>query len=433
MESSLPFMGMVLAVTALATNMIISKMAMNNGTSFFILSVYSNALATLILFPCGFLFHRSKRPPLTFPILCRIFLLACFGCLADIGSYAGINNSSPTLGTELLNLVPGFTYILAIIFRMEGLNLRRTSDLSKSLGTLVSIAGASIVTLYKGPAIMNKTLTLGSSALFSPSQQNWVLGGVLLAIAAFLTAAWSIVQTWILKIYPAEMIIVAVYCLFVTAQSTLVALIAEKKMRYIYCITWRDILGNHQHNISTLHDVVVPLEDWPTFCSLFNPLTIVISVVIGVVFLHEVLYFGSVAGALILVCGFYAVIWGKAKESKMNMSAEASNVESTSHETPLSAEGSGDFWEEMETRQWPWIQSSLPFMGMVSSIVAFATSTIISKMAMSKGVSFYILTLYSNGLATLILFPTAFLIHRSKRPPLSFPVLFRIFLLASFG
>ncbi|KAL0305046.1 UNVERIFIED_CONTAM: WAT1-related protein [Sesamum angustifolium] len=111
---------------------------------------------------------------------------------------------------------------------MEGLNLRRTSDLSKSLGTLVSIVGASIVTLYKGPAIMNKTLTLGSSVLFSPSQQNWVLGGVLLAIAAFSTAAWSIVQTWILKIYPAEMIIVAVYCLFVTAQSTLVALIAEK-------------------------------------------------------------------------------------------------------------------------------------------------------------------------------------------------------------
>lgn len=35
-------------------------------------------------------------------------------------------------------------------------------------------------------------------------------------------------QTSILKIYPAEMIIVAIYCLFVTTQSTLVALIAEK-------------------------------------------------------------------------------------------------------------------------------------------------------------------------------------------------------------
>ncbi|GFP97234.1 wat1-related protein at3g56620 [Phtheirospermum japonicum] len=119
MESSLPFMGMLLAVTALATNMIIGKMAMSNGTSNFILTVYSNALATLILFPRGFLFHRSKHPPLTFPIICKIFLLAIFGCLADIGSYAGIKYSSPTLGTKLLNLVPGFTYILAIICRLQ--------------------------------------------------------------------------------------------------------------------------------------------------------------------------------------------------------------------------------------------------------------------------------------------------------------------------
>lgn len=77
---------------------------------------------------------------------------------------------------------------------MEGLNLRRSSDISKSLGTLISIAGASIVTLYNGPAIMNKALTLGSSGLSSSSQQNWIVGGILLAFAALSTAAWSIVQ-----------------------------------------------------------------------------------------------------------------------------------------------------------------------------------------------------------------------------------------------
>ncbi|GFP86485.1 wat1-related protein at3g28050 [Phtheirospermum japonicum] len=73
----------------------------------------------------------------------------------------------------------------------------------------------------------------------------------------------------------------------------------------------------------------------PLFVSLFNPLTIVISVVIGVVFLHEVLYFGSLVGAVILVIGFYAVIWGKAKESKMAKVNEASDVESRGHSVPL--------------------------------------------------------------------------------------------------
>ncbi|KAL7091618.1 hypothetical protein ACP275_12G116900 [Erythranthe tilingii] len=330
LKASLPFLGMVSAVTALATNMIVSKIAMTNGTSFFILSVYSNALATLILFPCGFLLHRSKLPPLTFKILCRIFLLGCFGCLADIGSYAGINNSSATLGTELLNLVPGFTYILAVIFRMERLNLRKSSGISKSLGTIISILGASIVTLYKGPAIMNKALTLNSSAIISSPDQNWVLGGILLAIAAFSTAAWSIVQSWILKIYPAEMIIVAVYCLFVTMQSTVVALIAEKDTT-----AWK--LQADMGLFAVLYAGIINVTyrlyimSWclsrtgPLFVSLFNPLTIVISVVIGVIFLHEVLYFGSVAGAVVLVTGFYAVIWGKAKERKIN-------VESTSEE-----------------------------------------------------------------------------------------------------
>lgn len=37
-------------------------------------------------------------------------------------------------------------------------------------------------------------------------------------------------QTSILKLYPAEMMIVAIYCLFVTAQSTVVAIIAEKDL-----------------------------------------------------------------------------------------------------------------------------------------------------------------------------------------------------------
>ncbi|KAL6547255.1 hypothetical protein OROMI_022976 [Orobanche minor] len=329
-ESSLPLMGMLLAVTSLATNMIISKMAMSNGTSNFILSVYSNALATLILFPSGFLFHRSKRPPLTFPILCRIFLLAFFGCLADIGSYAGIRNSSPTLGTELLNLVPGFTYILAVIFRMEKFNLRRSSDISKSMGTIISICGASVVTLYKGPAIINKTLTLNSYTFVSPSQQNWVLGGILLAIAAFSTASWSVVQSSILKIYPTKMIVVAVYCLFVTMQSAIVALIAEKDLT-----AWKleaEMVGIINITFRLYMMSWCLSKTGPLFVSLFNPLTIVISVVIGVIFLHEVLYFGSVVGAVILVIGFYAVIWGRAKESKLT----DGNVESRRHdEVPL--------------------------------------------------------------------------------------------------
>ncbi|KAL7091620.1 hypothetical protein ACP275_12G117000 [Erythranthe tilingii] len=337
-QSSLPFVGMTSAVVALAVNMIISKMAMSEGTSFYILSVYSNGFATLILFPTAFLFHRSKRPPLSFPVLCRIFLLSSFGCFAEIGSYAGINYSSPTLGTAMLNLVPAFTYILAIIFRMEEVNLRTLTTISKSIGTVVSISGAFIVTFYKGPALLNSPLTSEpSTQLYLPVAQNWILGGFLLACASFLTASWCILQASILKMYPVEMIVVAFYCLFVTIQSSLVTLIAERDLS-----AWR--IDTKIGLIAIFYAAIMNIAfrlyvtAWciwrkgPFFASLFKPLTLVVAVVIGVIFMKEVLYLGSLVGAFVLIIGFYAVMWGKAKEGKVEKGSDES---SSNFQAPL--------------------------------------------------------------------------------------------------
>ncbi|XP_073057619.1 WAT1-related protein At3g28050-like [Primulina eburnea] len=333
----LPFVGMVAAMTALAGNMVVSKMAMSNGTSFYIISVYSNALATLVLFPTAFISRRSKIPPVSFAVAWKIFLLALCGCLADIGSYAGINYSSPTLGSELLNLVPGFAYILAIIFRMETLNLTKSSGILKFLGTLVLVAGASIVTLYKGAAILNKPSVLTSSVeVLASVPQNWVLGGTLISIAAFLTAAWSIVQTTILKIYPLEMIILAIYCVFVTIQSSVIALIAEKDLN-----AWK--LKAEMGLVAVLYAGLINISfrlylmSWclsrtgPLFVTMFNPLVIVISAIIGLIFFNEALYVGSVAGSVVLVIGLYAVVLGKAKENLVKEDIEESKEHSLDH------------------------------------------------------------------------------------------------------
>ncbi|KAL2543139.1 WAT1-related protein [Abeliophyllum distichum] len=266
LDTSLPFLGMVLAVTALATNMIISKMAMSSGTSFFILSLYSNALATLIVFPFAFFFHRSKRSPMTFPVIWRIFLLAVFGYLAEICSYAGINYSSPTLSTAMLNLVPAFTYILAVIFRMEEVHLGRFSTISKSVGTVVSIAGG--------------------------------VCRILLAGASFLTSSWCILQASILKMYPAEMMIVAFYCLFVTIQSATGSLIAERDLT-----AWR--IEADMGLVAIFYSAIVNIA--------FR-----LYVTAWCLSRTDVLYLGSVAGALVLIIGFYMVMWGKAKEGEMN-------------------------------------------------------------------------------------------------------------------
>ncbi|EYU29713.1 hypothetical protein MIMGU_mgv11b0165801mg, partial [Erythranthe guttata] len=55
------------------------------------------------------------------------------------------------------------------------------------------------------------------------------------------------------------------------------------------------------------------------------PLTLVVAVVIGVIFMKEVLYIGSLVGAFVLIIGFYAVMWGKSKEGKIEKGSDESS------------------------------------------------------------------------------------------------------------
>ncbi|KAI5352408.1 hypothetical protein L3X38_005299 [Prunus dulcis] len=321
MEIILPFLGMVMAILAQAANMIVNKAAMSKGSNKYIMVVYANGLSTLILLPPALFFHhRSGTPPLTFSILCRFFMLALFGCSAQIFGYVGIEYSSATLGTAMLNLVPAFTFILAIIFRMEKVQWRSSSSKAKILGTTASIAGAFVVTFYKGQPIM----LLPSSHppnLFS-SKSNWVLGGLFLAADSFSSSLWYILQASTLKKYPAVVVIVCFQCLFSTIQSALFTLIAVKDAS-----AWELRLDTGL--IAVLYTAIVStvlrytLTTWcvwkagALFCSMFKPLGIIFGVIMGAIFLGDPFYFGSLVGALIIVTGFYAVMWGKAKEEKL--------------------------------------------------------------------------------------------------------------------
>nr|GMD16997.1 WAT1-related protein At5g40240-like [Ipomoea batatas] len=165
-EKALPFVLMVLVILSQVANLIVSKMAMSRGLSFFILALYADLLSTLISLPFAFIFSR---------------------CVGQICEFAGTKYGSPTLATAMLNLVPGFKFVLALILRMETVNWRSSSSHAKTIGTLVSIAGAFVLTFYNGPPILNKPSSL-PTLLFLFTQQSWILGAFLLAILALSTA-----------------------------------------------------------------------------------------------------------------------------------------------------------------------------------------------------------------------------------------------------
>ncbi|KAK7274464.1 hypothetical protein RIF29_15554 [Crotalaria pallida] len=57
----------------------------------------------------------------------------------------------------------------------------------------------------------------------------------------------------------------------------------------------------------------------PLYVSIFKPLSIFIATTLSIIFLGDVLYLGTVVGAIILSFGFYAVVWGKAKEEEFGV------------------------------------------------------------------------------------------------------------------
>ncbi|XP_076897462.1 WAT1-related protein At3g28050-like [Bidens hawaiensis] len=303
------------------------KAATLQGMSHHVFVVYSYAFGAFLLLPAPFVSSKLRvLPPMNISIISKVGLMGIIGCASQIMGYTGIIYSSPTLASAISNILPAFTFILAIIFRMETLSLSNKSFRAKLVGTIVSIAGAFVVTLYKGPKLIS---SLWSSPSNSPlvslgtSQPNWALGGLFLTAEYTLLPLCYIVHTQIMKEYPAELVVVFFYDLIVSLLAAIVGAFIEQDSsawKIKPDIALASILCSGMIGLClniSVHTWALRLKG-PLFVAMFKPLSIAIAVVMGVMFLGDDLYLGSVIGATIISIGFYTVMWGKAKEVVLN-------------------------------------------------------------------------------------------------------------------
>ncbi|CAA7021075.1 unnamed protein product [Microthlaspi erraticum] len=321
-----PFAAMVLVECVTVGSNTLFKAATLRGLSFYVFVFYTYVVGTLVLLPLSLIFKRSTRlPPAKFPLFFKIFLLAFLGFVVGMIGAKGIEYSSPTLSSAISNLTPAFTFTLAVIFRMEQIVLRSSSTQAKIIGTLVSISGALVVVLYKGPKVLAAaSLTSSSSTIplyqhLTSFDASWIIGGLLLAIQYFLISVWFILQTQVMEVYPEELTVVFLYNVCGTLISAPVCLYLEKDLTSF--LLKPDIsLAAVLYSGGLLSSFGLAIHSWglhlkgPVYISLFKPLSIVIAVAMGAMFLGDALYLGSVIGSVILSLGFYTVIWGKARE-----------------------------------------------------------------------------------------------------------------------
>ena len=81
---------------------------------------------------------------------------------------------------------------------MERLDWKSYSSIAKSLGTVVSIAGAFVATLYKGPTLLTTELSPANSSKLFSQESNFMLGGLFLAADCVMASAYIIVQVKII-------------------------------------------------------------------------------------------------------------------------------------------------------------------------------------------------------------------------------------------
>ncbi|KAJ6774260.1 WAT1-RELATED PROTEIN [Salix purpurea] len=291
-----PYILMVCMQFGMAGNYILSMISLNSGMNRYVLIVYRNGVAALVLAPFALLLERKIRPKITFPVFLRIMALGLLEPILDQGfSYLGMQYTSASFGSAIMNAVPSVTFVIALIFHVR--------------------------TIYKGPEIglpwSHQTSHHASTA--ASSDKHWVAGTLLLLVGCVSWSSFYVLQTETLKKYPAELSLASLICLAGSMQSLVIALAVAHHPRS-WAVGWDSRLftplytGIVSSGITYYVQGLVMKTRGPVFVTAFNPLCMIIVTALGSAILAEKLHLGSVLGGIIIAIGLYSVVWGKRKD-----------------------------------------------------------------------------------------------------------------------
>ncbi|GMJ14440.1 Usually multiple acids move in and out Transporters 14 [Hibiscus trionum] len=341
-NQALPYVAMVLMRFGSAGMPIVAKYALNKGMSQHVLVVYRFAIATLVLAPFAIVFDRKVRPKMTLSVFVQIVLLSLLEPAIDQNLYyTGMKYTTATVATALCNVLPAFVFLLAWICRLEKVDVRKVQCRTKILGTIGTVGGAMIMTMFNGPILPLPWTKINNHQTKTDSSNNEdpLKGAVMILVGCVCWACFVILQAITLKSYPAELSLATLICFMGTIEGAIVALVMERGNAAAWAIHWDSKLlaaiysGIVCSGVAYYIGAMVIQAKGPVFYASFNPLTMVIVAIMSSFIFFERMYLGRVIGAIVIVVGLYMVLWGKSKDEKV--SSESNN---TKEQSPISGE-----------------------------------------------------------------------------------------------
>ncbi|XP_038722604.1 WAT1-related protein At5g07050-like isoform X2 [Tripterygium wilfordii] len=278
---------------------------------------YRHIVAAVVMLPFAYFFERKLRPKLTLALFLELNVLSLLGVSWTLNMYfASLRYTSPTFLASMVNTIASLTFIIAVVLRLEVLNLKNPRDIAKILGTLISLAGVMVMTLYKGPIMKNLWGPLINIQGKATIHENWLKGSVLTVTSCITWSAWYIMQAFTLNRYPAQLSLTTWMSFLGALQSAFFTAIVQHKppaWRIGFDIDlWSTIYGG-----VAVSGLVVFIQLWctkergPVFVTMFNPVSTILVAILAYFVLGEKLYLGSIIGAVVVIVGLYMLLWGK--------------------------------------------------------------------------------------------------------------------------
>lgn len=332
-EKFKPHISQIIYQIAFAGMYIIARVSLIDGMNHFVFMALRQVIATLVIAPFAYVLERKQRPPLTWTIILQIFLLASGITITQNCYIQGLYYTTSTFGSAAQNLLPMFTFAMATLLRLEKVDIRSLGGQAKLLGTIVSVGGAMVMTLYKGPVLKFLSPGVEGHLITSTNSKpiNIVLGSILVFGSIVTWSASIVFQAPVLKRYPAQLSLTAFACFFGSLQSGLIAVIWEHNKSNIWAIGWNFKLLGVVYSGIMCSALGMYVQAWciskkgPVFVAIFSPLGTVVTAILELIIIHVFLRVGSVVGAIVIVLGLYTALWGKAHDLATEVVEESEN------------------------------------------------------------------------------------------------------------